>query len=292
MAGMSLAVITDIAWADIELESALCAAAGVEVRLVGSHDEETLSAAVTEADAILTCFAPVTAAVIEAAPQLRVIARLGVGLDNIDVAAAHSRGIVVTRVRDYCVDEVATHAVAMGLSLWRRLPGYDAATRRGEWGVRPALPVRRLTGSRVAVLGRGPIGRTVAMRWLGLGVEVVDDPAGAEIVSVHLPLNPGTTGSVDDRVFDAVRRGAVVVNCGRGGLLDLDAALSALDDGRLSGLGLDVYPVEPLPPGHSLLSRPDVLLTPHVAFYSDGSLRELRERATRSVIDVLTGTTP
>jgi D-3-phosphoglycerate dehydrogenase len=218
-----------------------------------------------------------------------VIARLGVGLDNIDVAVARERGIPVTRVPDYCVDEVATHALAMALSLWRQLPGYDAATRSGEWGVRAALPVRRLAGSRVAVLGRGPIGRTVARHWQALDVKVTDDPAGVDIVSVHLPLTEATRGSIDGTVFDAVAPGAVLVNCGRGGLVDLDAALAALDDGRLSGMGLDVYPVEPLPAGHPLLSRSDVLLSPHVAFYSEGSLRELRERATQSVIDILTG---
>ncbi|TDV56440.1 C-terminal binding protein [Actinophytocola oryzae] len=285
---MTLAVVTDVAWGDVAVESALCAAAGIDVRLVGSHDERTLAAAVPDADAIMTCFAPVTRAVIEAAPNLRVVARLGVGLDNIDVAVATARGIPVTRVTDYCVDEVATHALAMALALWRRLPGYDAATRQGAWGILPALPVRRLAGSRVAVLGRGAIGREVGRRWQALGVTVTDSVAGADVVMVHLPLDPTTANSVDDRVFDAVRPGALVVNCGRGGLLDLDAALTALDDGRLAGLGLDVYPTEPIPPGHPLLARDDVILSPHVAFYSEGSLLELRERATRSVIDELT----
>ncbi|MGB3437668.1 MAG: NAD(P)-dependent oxidoreductase [Actinophytocola sp.] len=288
---MTLAVITDVAWGDVDVESALCAAAGIDVRLVGSHDERVLAAAVPEADAIITCFAPVTRAVIDAAPRLRVIARLGVGLDNIDVERASARGIPVTRVTGYCVDEVATHAMALALTLWRRLPGYDAATRAGGWGILPALPVRRLAGSRVAVLGRGAIGREVGHRWRAFGVEVTDSPAGADIVMVHLPLDESTAGSVGGAVFDAVRPGAVVVNCGRGGLLDLDAALAALDDGRLSGLGLDVYPAEPLPLDHPILRRPDVVLSPHVAFYSEGSLHELRERATRSVIAELTRTT-
>ncbi len=281
------AVITDIVWADIEVERSVFAEAGMAVSLAGSHDERTLAAAVSDATIVLTCFAPVTRAVIDAAPRLRVISRLGVGVDNIDVVAAGERGIAVVRVTDYCVDEVATHAVALGLAAWRRIPAYDAVTRAGGWGIRPELPLRRLAGSRVAVLGRGPIGREVGRRWAAMGAEVVDDPAGAHLVSVHLPLNDFTRGAVDDRVFDAVSPGAIVVNCGRGPLLDLDAALGALDDGRLGTLALDVYPVEPLPPGDRLLHRPDVILTPHVAFYSEGSLDELRERAARNAVDAL-----
>lgn len=281
-------VITDVVWPDVEIETRLCAAAGLRARLVGSHDEDVLRASVADAEGILTCFAPVTRAVIEAAPRLRVVARMGVGLDNIDVRTAQQRGIRLTRVPDYCVDEVATHALAIGLALWRRLPAYDRVTRAGGWGIQPDLPVPRLAGAMVAVLGRGPIGREVRRRWAALGTQVTGDPAGADLVSVHLPLTERTRGTVDERVFDRVRPGAVVVNCGRGGLLDLDAALRALDDGRLRGLGLDVYPVEPPPPEHPLLARDDVLLSPHVAFYSTGSLRELRERATASVVRELT----
>lgn len=281
------AVITDIVWADIEVERSVFAQSGVTVRLAGSSDERALSAAVADATIVLTCFAPVTRAVIDAAPRLRVISRLGVGLDNIDVAAAAERGVVVVRVTGYCVDEVATHAVALGLAAWRRIPAYDAVTRAGGWGIRPELPLRRLAGSRVAVLGRGPIGREVGRRWTAMGAEVVDDPAGAHLVSVHLPLNDLTRGTLDDRVFDVVAPGAIVVNCGRGPLLDLDAALHALDDGRLGTLALDVYPTEPLLRGDRLLHRPDVILTPHVAFYSEGSLVELRERAARNAVDAL-----
>lgn len=281
------AVITDIVWGDIDVERSVFAEAGLTVTLAGSHDEHILAAAVAEASAILTCFAPVTRRVIEAAPRLQVISRLGVGLDNIDVVTAAERGIAVVRVTDYCVDEVATHAVALGLAAWRRIPAYDAVTRAGGWGIRPELPLRRLAGSRVAVLGRGPIGREVGRRWAAMGAEVVDDPAGAHLVSVHLPLNDLTRGTVGDQVFDATARGATVVNCGRGPLLDLDAALRALDDGRLGTLALDVYPTEPLPPGDRLLHRRDVILTPHIAFYSEGSLVELRERAARNAVDAL-----
>ena len=278
-------VITDVVWPDIDVERRVLA--GREVVLAGTHDEASLAALVSSVptEAIMTCFAPVTRTVIEAAPALRVVGRIGVGLDNIDVVAAAEHDIPVTRVPDYCVDEVATHALALALSLWRRLPAYDAATRSGRWGI--GERVERLAAARVAVLGRGPIGREVARRWAALGVEVTSAVPGASIVSVHLPLREDTRGFVDDRVFDAVAPGAIVVNCGRGGLLDLDAALRALDDGRLSGLGLDVYPVEPVPAGHPLLARPDVVLTPHVAFYSEGSLLELRERAAAAVREIL-----
>lgn len=283
------AVITDVVWGDIAVEQEVLARGGITARLAQSHDEDVLADAVRDADAILTCFAPVTRRVIESAPALKVVARIGVGLDNIAVDAAAERGVPVTRVTDYCIDEVATHALGLGLALWRRLPEYDALTRAGGWGISADLPVRRLVGSRVAVLGRGAIGREVGRRWTALGAEVVADPAAAHLVSVHLPLTDETRGSVDDRVLDVVAPGAILVNCGRGPLVDLDAVQRALDDRRLSGFGTDVYPEEPLPAEHPLLTRADVLLTPHVAFYSEGSLRELRSRAAQSVVDVLTG---
>lgn len=283
------AVVTDVVWGDIAIEQEVLAAGGVTARLVQSHDEDVLAEAVRDADAILTCFAPVTRRVIDSAPALKVVARIGVGLDNIAVDAAAERGVRVTRVPDYCIDEVATHALGLGLALWRQLPAYDALTRSGGWGISPDLPIRRLSGSRVAVLGRGPIGREVGRRWTALGADVVADPARANLVSVHLPLTAETRGSVDDRVLNVVAPGAILVNCGRGPLVDLDAVQRALDDGRLRGFGTDVYPEEPLPAAHPLLTRPDVLLTPHVAFYSDGALHELRSRAAQSVVDVLTG---
>ncbi|MYV99891.1 C-terminal binding protein, partial [Streptomyces sp. SID3343] len=149
-------LITDVVWPDLDIERSVLEPAGFDVHLASAADEDTLTAAAHDADAILTCFASVTARVIQASAKLAVVARLGAGLDNIDTATCAELGIDVTRVPDYCVDEVATHSMALALSLWRRLPQYDAHLRAGGWGTLPErLPVRRLAGARVAVLGRG-----------------------------------------------------------------------------------------------------------------------------------------
>ncbi|MFE4423996.1 C-terminal binding protein [Streptomyces sp. NPDC056817] len=279
------ALITDIAWPDDSVERGVLEAAGFEVALAPSSDEDILAAAAEGVDAILTCFATVSERVIRSSPTLRVVARLGAGLDNIDTAVCADLGIQVTRVPDYCVDEVATHSLAMALALWRRLPQYDAALRSGAWGTDPrTLPVRRLSSARVAVLGRGRIGREVGRRWAALGVEVTDTPVDADIVSVHLPLTDDTRRSIDEKALSSMRPGGVLVNTGRGPVVDTDAVVAALDSGQLAGAALDVFDAEPLAADSPLRSRDDVVLTPHVAFYSQEALVELRRRAAESVV--------
>ncbi|MGW4203478.1 C-terminal binding protein [Streptomyces sp. NPDC004726] len=278
-------LITDIAWPDDSVERAVLEAAGCTVELAPASDEETLTAAARGADAILTCFASVTERVIRSSQELRIVARLGAGLDNIDTAVCAGLGVEVTRVPDYCVDEVATHSLAMALALWRRLPQYDALLRSGSWGTRPAtLPVRRLAGSRVAVLGRGRIGREVGRRWAALGLEVTDSVSGADIVSVHLPLTDETRRCVDAEALASLRPGAILVNTGRGQVIDPDAVIAALDSGQLAGAAMDVFDAEPLAADSALRGRDDVILTPHVAFYSEEALTELRRRAAESVV--------
>jgi D-3-phosphoglycerate dehydrogenase len=188
------------------------------------------------------------------------------------------------------VDEVATHTLALVLALWRRLPQYDAQLRAGRWGTDPeTLPMRRLAGARACVLGMGRIGSEVAARLRAFGVEVGTEVDGADILSLHVPLTPQTRHLVDAALLDRLAPGAIVVNTGRGGLVDHDALVAALGSGQLAGAGLDVFEPEPLPADHPLRSRTDVLLTPHVAFYSEQALVELRRRAAQSVVDHFTG---
>lgn len=286
------ALITDIAWPDIDVEDAILRAAGIEAVLSPSGDEETLSRLAEDADAILTCFAQVTRRVIDAGSRLRVIARTGVGLDNIDVDTAHARGITVTRVPDYCVDEVSEHAVALALSLLRRVPQYAAIARSGRWGTDAATPIHRIRGSRAFVLGRGQMGTATAEKLSALGMELQDEPDGAGLLSIHVPLTEATRNMVDAAYLARLAPGAVVVNTSRGGVLDRDALLGALDSGQVSGAGLDVLPHEPAAADDPLMHRPDVIVTGHVAFYSEESLVELRERAAQSVVDILRGETP
>lgn len=281
-------LITDIAWPDDSIERSILESAGFDVVLADSSDEARLAELAADAVGILTCFAQVTRSVIDAASRLRVVGRTGVGLDNIDIERCAERGIEVTRVPDYCVDEVATHTVALALSLWRRLPAYGLRAQTGGWGSDPdGAPLRRLAGRRVAVLGRGRIGSVVARRWAGFDVEVVDAHHGADIVCLHLPLTDATKQLVDDAFLADLAPGAILVNTGRGGLIDDDALLRALDAGVLSGAALDVFRQEPLPGDSPLLGRSDLLLTPHMAFYSGEALEELRTRATTNILPAL-----
>jgi D-3-phosphoglycerate dehydrogenase / 2-oxoglutarate reductase len=245
-------------------------------------------------DGILTCWAKVTGRVIAASPGLRVVSRMGVGLDNIDVAAARDRGIVVTRVPDYCAEEVSDHVLAM-LHAWARclLPA-DRDVRAGQWD--PA-----------GVWGLGPLGARTAEKLTALGLQVLADdrhperaPAGVhavpaaellarcDVLSLHLPLTPATTGLMDGTRLAAMKPGSLLVNTSRGALVDIGALQAALDRGTPGTAALDVYPGEPEVPD-GLRRRPDVILTPHIAFSSADSVLELRRRATEDLLRVLTG---
>jgi D-3-phosphoglycerate dehydrogenase len=287
-----------------------------EVSLLEEHLEADVIVAdcVTAADvlaevrrhdphAIITQWAPVTADVMDAATSCRVISRVGIGVDMIDVAAARQRGIEVRNVPHYCTEEVATHAVAMALAMWRRLPQFDAAVRAGIWDAASHAPeIGRLSEATVGLIGCGRIGGLVGRAFEAWGAEViVVDPmpgedgyarvslqelaARADIISLHAPLLESTRHMVDASFLAALERRPVLVNASRGGLVDADAAVAAVQRGALRGLALDVFEDEPLPDGHPLRSAPDTLLAPHAAWCSAQALPDLRRGAIMNVVD-------
>jgi D-3-phosphoglycerate dehydrogenase / 2-oxoglutarate reductase len=277
-------------------------------------DEEELLRLVPEADAILTCFEHVTPAVVRAGGRLRAIGRYGIGVDNIAVAAATERGIPVTNVPDYCADEVAEHALALILAHARGVLRFADGVRSGDWSIGRGLPLRRVAGRTLGIVGFGRIGSALAAKAGGLGLELLvhDRSADAQTlaaagaasvgldelarrsdyVSIHLPLTDRTRGLVSRRLLAAMKPDAFVVNCARGAIVDQDALLEALRAGRLGGAGLDVFEPERLPDGHPLLTDPRVVATPHVAFYSEESILELQTRAAENVAAVLDGRRP
>lgn len=303
-------VVTDQVFGGIDTERALLEPLGVDLVEAASTDEETLAALAEQADGLLVCFAPVTERVIEAAARggCRVISRYGIGVDNIDLAAAARAGIRVTNVPDYCVGEVADHTMALLLAAARQIVSAAVDVRAGGWSV-PHHRVHRISGGRLALLGFGRIGRAVTERALPFGLNiVVHDPyvtdvvpgatrassleeavTEADFVSLHMPLTPETHHVAGDALFDAMRRAPVLVNTSRGGLIDLDAAVRALDDGRLGGLAIDVSEQEPVPAGSSLRQHPRVILTPHMAFYSVEATQDLQARAADEVARALQG---
>jgi D-3-phosphoglycerate dehydrogenase / 2-oxoglutarate reductase len=300
-------LLTDHAWPGVTVEAGLCDAAGFDlVEAPPDASEAVLAELAADVDGILTCWAKVTGRVIAASPGLRVVSRMGVGLDNIDLAAAAARGIVVTRVPDYCAEEVSDHVIGL-LHAWARcLLTADHDVRAGRWDPARYTP-RRVRTLVTGVWGLGPLGVRTAEKLVALGGQVLADdryperaPAGVQpvpsgellarcdVVSLHLPLTPATTGLMDEDRLAQMKPGAMLVNTSRGALVDIPALVAALDRGTPGAAALDVYPAEPQVP-EDLRRRADVILTPHIAFSSPDSVLELRRRATEDLLRVLAG---
>ena len=278
-----------------------------------AKDEDTLAELARGTAAMLVCYAPISDRILEAAaPDCRVVARYGIGYDNVPIDTATRLGIVVTNVPDYCLDEVADHTMALLLAMARRVVAASFDVREGGWAV-PQTGIHRLQGRRLALLGLGRIGRRVAQRAAAFGLRVTGyDPylpsssiegieraealetalAEADFVSLHAPLTEETRHLIGERTIAMMRRAPVIVNTSRGGLVDLEALTAALDDGRVSAAALDVTEPEPLPAGHPLRRHPRALVTPHMAFYSAEAQVELQRRAAEGVARGLRGEPP
>lgn len=310
---MTRVLITDYAWPDLAIEQSLFDAAGVELVSGPAKPAEASTiealAARHQPDAIMTNWAQVSAGAIASCPHLRVVARIGVGLDNIAVDEATRRGAWVTNVPDYCVEEVSDHAVGLVLAWARGLVLFDREVKAGRWEPAEAR-LRRVSTLTIGVIGYGRIGRQTARKLAGFGAEVLahDAYAGAgdaharlvsldellaraDAVIVHVPLTADTRHLINAARLRSMKRGAFLVNVSRGAVVDTDALIAALQDGTLGGAGLDVLESEPVVPA-ALRERGDVIITPHVAFSSDASLAELRRRAAEEVVRVLRGEPP
>jgi D-3-phosphoglycerate dehydrogenase len=309
-------LVTDYVWPSLDPEKGVLAPVGAEVVASPTGDAETLAGLARDADAILTCFAQVPRSVIEAAANCRIVARYGIGVDNIDVAACTERGIVVTNVPAYCLDEVSDHAMALILALARKLRAYDLAIRAGRWDVQVGKPIHRVRGQVLGVIGIGKIGGMLAAKARAFGMQVVAyDPflkpeqvrergaeqvdfptllAQSDFISIHAPLSAkdGTAGMFSDNEFAAMKRSAFLVNTARGGIIDDQALARALRDGTIAGAGIDVLPTEPPPADSLLLAQENLILTPHAAFYSEESLIDLQVQAAQEVARVLSGQRP
>ncbi len=287
-------------------------AAGFTMRVApkrGLRSPEELLALCSDASGAIVSTDPFTADVMRNSPDLRVIARVGVGIDSIDSAAATELGVAITTTPGANESTVADHAVAMMLALLRRIPENDAGVRRGEWNrTGPHTPLL-LTGLTVGLIGYGHIGRLVARRLAGFDVELlVSDPVFAEsesprsvelaellarcdVVSLHCPLIPTTRHLIDQSALQLMRPHAVLVNTSRGEVVDEAALVKALEEGVIAGAALDVFEQEP-PHDSPLLGMSNVVLSPHVGGLSTTSVDVMTRRATSSVIDILNGRIP
>ena len=306
-------LLTDHAWPDTAIERDIVEAAGFRLH-AGPAEPSPPDAIValvqeTQPVAIMTCWARVPAEAIAASPGLRVVARVGVGLDNIDVEEATRRGVWVTNVPDYCVEEVSDHAVGLLLAWARGIVHFAGEVRAGRWNPASAR-LHRVSDLTVGLLGYGRIARRAAQKLAGFGVRLLahdlQAPAGdtlaemvpldalfarSDVIIVMLPLTPQTHHLVNAERIGTMRQGGCVINVSRGGVVDTQALTDALASGRLGGAGLDVLEQEPdVPP--ALRERADAIVTPHIAFSSAASLAELRRRASEEVVRVLRGERP
>lgn len=312
---MALVAVTDHVFPDLDQERALLRKAGHTLRFdTNATTPDEVAAAVEGADAVLNCYAPMPAEVIRTLERCAVIARYGIGLDTIDLDAATEHGIVVTNVPDYCIDEVSDHALALILALGRGVALLDRRVRAGSWSPSDARPIHRLRGATAGLVGFGRIARALATKLAPLGYRLVAfDPflpaehvreagvepvgleellRGSDVVSIHAPLTDDNLHLIGAAQLAIMRPNAILVNTSRGPLIDLGALRAALDEGRLRGAGLDVLEGEPPAPDDPLLHRDDVVITPHAAFYSEESIKELQRKAVEQVIEALAGQTP
>jgi phosphoglycerate dehydrogenase-like enzyme len=287
-------------------------AAGYEMRIAakrGARSPEELLALCADVAGAIVSTDPFTREVLRDSPHLQVIARVGVGIDSIDAGAATELGVAITTTPGANEETVADHAIAMMLGLLRRIPENDAGVRRGEWNRTGPHTPGLLTGCTVGLVGYGHIGRLVARRLAGFDVELlVSDPAlgpsdsprsvelaellaHSDVVSLHTPLIPATRNLIDRAALQLMRPHAVLINTSRGGVVEEQALVQALEEGVIAGAALDVFETEP-PISSPLFAMPNVVVSPHVGGLSTKSVDVMIRMATASVIDVIEGRTP
>jgi D-3-phosphoglycerate dehydrogenase len=298
-------LIADFNYPDVELERGILEEAGLELITAQCRTEDDVIEAGQGVSALLTQYARITARVFDALPELHMVGRYGVGYDVVDVEAARERGVWIANVPDYGTEEVAVHALSMALALLRHLPLYDRDVREGRWHPASTGPLRRLRNLTLGVVGLGRIGGTFARRaspWFGktLGCDpYLEEDAWPEgvlqatleevfseslVVSLHPPLTEETRDFVDRDLLGRMPEGSYLVNTARGGLVVIDDLLWALQEGPLAGAALDVLPQEPPAPDHPLLDNPNIILSPHAAFYSAEAEEEVRRKAAQNVV--------
>jgi D-3-phosphoglycerate dehydrogenase / 2-oxoglutarate reductase len=298
---VSSILITDHGFKSVEIERGIIEDAGFHLLTAQCRRPEDVIAAAGDAEALLVQWAPIDHTVFAALPKLRVVVRYGVGVDNVDLAAARARGVKVCNVPDYCIDEVADHSLALALALARQLPQTHARTLAGEWKIVPPSSLPSFAEMTFACAGFGRIARAVLTRAGGFGFRLAAyDPyvdagafasagirrlnleelrAEADILSLHLPLVEQTRRFIDAAALTQMKRSALLINTSRGGLVDTVALATALRRGDLAGAGLDVYELEPLPTDHPLRHAPNTILTSHTAWYSEASGTRLQQLA-------------
>ena len=287
---------------------------GGRIQLASAPTPEAIMGIARDADAVLVTYARITGDMIRQMTKCRIVSRFGIGVDNVDIAEATKAGIVVTKVPDYCIDEVSDHTMALLLAVVRKIPFINAQVHGGTWRMPAVVPIHRLRGTVLGLVGFGRIPQLVAPKAKAFGIRVIAyDPyvpaqafadAGvasvdfptllvtSDYVSIHSPLVPETKDLFGAEAFRQMKRSAYLVNTARGPIVDEDALAAALDAGEIAGAALDVMAQEPPGASSPLFGRDNVIITPHTSFYSEESLVELQTKAAEEVVAVLSGRPP
>ncbi|WP_442580134.1 C-terminal binding protein [Mesorhizobium sp. ASY16-5R] len=309
---MKNVVVTDTVFPSLSLTQDILAGVA-RLTVAPAGDRSALLGLVRTADAVLNCYAPVDAELIAAMGNCRIIARSGIGADTIDIAAASARSIKVTNVPDYCVQEVADHAAALMLALMRGIHVGAMQTAGGTWSLDLLRPLHRIQGKVLGLVGLGRIGSALADRARAFGMKIRfydphfhgETPAGvvrdaelaslleqSDVLSLHAPLGPSTRHLINGESLSLMRPGVIIINTSRGGLIDTDELLGALEGGKLGGLGLDVLEVEAGHASARFAPYPNAIVTPHAAFYSEAAMVELQTKCSEDIRRVLAGEEP
>ena len=303
--------VTDSPFPSLDPAKKALARLAPEFRMAKSAAADDILAVARDADAILVTYAKLPGELLRQLIRCKAIGRFGLGVDNIDLPAAKELGIAVNYVPDYCLREVSDHAMALLLALARKVTFANKLVQSGRWEVPPIVPLRRLEGQVLGLVGFGNIPRALAPKAKAFGLKVLThDPyvkpevlaaagvegvsfddllARADFISVHAPLMPATRGLMNAAAFAKMKKGAFLINTARGPLVDEAALVAALDAGQLGGAALDVVTTEPLAKDSPLMGRDNVILTPHTAFYSVEALEELQTKCASNVARVLSG---
>ena len=303
--------VTDSVFPSLDPAKAALARVDPEIRMAKSAGADDILAVARDADAILVTYAKLPGELLRQLTRCKVIGRFGLGVDNIDIKTAAERGITVTYVPDYCMAEVSDHAMALLLALIRKIPLSNKLVQSGRWEMPAVVPIRRIEGTVLGLIGFGHIPRLVAPKAQAFGIKVIaHDPFAkpeifkaanvesvdldtlfktSDYVSVHAPLLSATRGMMNASAFAKMKKGAYIVNTARGPLIDEPALIAALDSGQIGGAGLDVVAAEPLAKDSPLLGRDNVIISPHTAFYSIEALNELQTKCATDVARVLSG---
>jgi D-3-phosphoglycerate dehydrogenase len=305
--------VADSVFPNLDPARAVLAQIGADLQLAPEPTPEAILKIAGSANALLVTYAKINADMIRQMKDCRVISRFGIGVDNVDIPAATEAGIVVTKVPDYCIDEVSDHTMALLLAAVRKIPMATEQVHSGTWKMPNFVPIHRLRGSVIGLVGFGRIPQLVVPKAQAFGMKVIAyDPyvppevfqnlsvtsvdldtllRTADYVSVHSPLTPETKGLFGAEAFKKMKKSAYLVNTARGPIVDEAALAQALDAGEIAGAALDVMTQEP-PVGSPLIGNKKAIITPHTSFYSEESLVELQTKAAQEVANVLNGQPP